>query len=72
MNTFRIAAIVLILVGVLGLAYGGFSYTRQTHKAELGPLHLAVTEKQTINVPVWLGIAAIVGGAVLLGVPRKS
>lgn len=66
MNTLRIAAIVVIVAGVLGLAYGGFSYTKETHKGQLGPIELSVSEKQTINVPVWAGVAAIVVGGVLL------
>jgi uncharacterized membrane protein YidH (DUF202 family) len=66
MNAIRIAAIVLIVAGVLGLAYGGFSYTKDTHQARLGPIELSVTEKQTVNVPVWAGVSAIVIGAALL------
>jgi uncharacterized membrane protein YidH (DUF202 family) len=66
MNAIRIAAIVLIVAGVLGVAYGGFSYTKDTHQARLGPIELSVTEKQTVNVPVWAGVSAIVIGAALL------
>jgi TRAP-type C4-dicarboxylate transport system permease small subunit len=67
MNTTRIAGLVLLIAGVLGLAYGGFSYTKQTHEAKIGPLELSVNEKQTVNVPVWAGVGAIViGGALLL------
>jgi uncharacterized membrane protein YidH (DUF202 family) len=66
MNTSNLAAIVLIVAGILGLAYGGFSYTKATHQADLGPLHMSVKEKQYVNVPVWAGICAIVVGAVLL------
>ena len=66
MNALRIAAIAVIVAGVLGLAYGGFSYTKETHKGQLGPIELSVSEKQTINVPVWAGVAAIVVGGVLL------
>jgi hypothetical protein len=62
----RIAAIVLIIAGALGLAYGSFSYTKETHEAKVGPVELAVKEKETVNVPQWAGIAAIVAGGVLL------
>jgi hypothetical protein len=62
MNNFRIAALVLIVAGVLGLAYGSFSYTRETHEAKIGPIELSVTEKETINIPVWAGVAAICTG----------
>jgi uncharacterized membrane protein YidH (DUF202 family) len=66
MNTTRIAAIVLIVAGVLGLMYGGFSFTKETHQAKLGPIELSVKEKQTVNVPMWAGVGAIVIGGVLL------
>ena len=72
MDAQRLAAIVLIVAGALGLAYGGFSYTRETHEADLGPLHMSVAEKKRVNVPVWAGAGAIVAGGLLLVVGRKS
>ena len=72
MNILRIAAIALIVAGALGLMYGSFSYTKQTHEAKLGPIELSVQEKQTVNIPVWAGIGAIVAGAVLLLGGRKG
>jgi hypothetical protein len=66
MNTVKIAAIVLIVAGVLGLGYGSFSYTKQTHDLKLGPIEMSVEEKETINVPVWAGVGAIAIGAALL------
>jgi hypothetical protein len=67
MNGIRIVAIVLIVAGVLGLMYGGFSFTKETHQAKLGPIELSVKEKQNVNVPMWAGVGAIViGGALLL------
>ena len=73
MNAIRIVAIASIVAGVLGLAYGSFSFTKDTHQAKLGPIELSVTEKQTVNVPVWAGVTAIViGGALLLFGSRKS
>jgi uncharacterized membrane protein len=66
MNRVKIAGIVLIVAGVLGLVYGSFSYTKETHKAKLGPIELSVKDKQTVNVPVWAGVGAIVIGGVLL------
>jgi len=68
----KIAGILLIVVGALGLAYDGFSYTKETHQADLGPLHMSVDEKQHVNVPAWAGFAAIVAGALLLVVRGKS
>ena len=66
MNASKIIAMVLIVVGVLGLVYGSFTFTKDTHEAKLGPIELAVKEKETINVPVWAGVGAIAIGSVLL------
>jgi hypothetical protein len=66
MNSTKIIAIVLIVAGVLGLAYGKFTYTEETHDASIGPLELSVKDKETVNIPVWAGIGAIVIGAGLL------
>ena len=66
MNTVKITAIVLIVAGVLGLAYGSFSYTKQTHDVKIGPIEMSVQEKETVNVPVWAGVGAIAIGAALL------
>jgi hypothetical protein len=67
----RILAIVLLAVGVLALVYGGFSYTRETHDAKLGPLEISVSEKQRVNVPVWAGVVFVVAGAGLLLTQKK-
>jgi multidrug transporter EmrE-like cation transporter len=73
MNSLKIAALALIVAGVLGLAYGGFSYTRQTHEVKLGPLEMSVQEKQSVNVPVWAGVGAIlIGGGLLFFGGRKA
>jgi len=72
MNTIKIVAIVLIAAGVLGLLYGGFSYTKDTTAVKLGPIELSVKEKQTINVPVWAGVGAIVAGGFLLVLGSKK
>ena len=73
MNPIKIVGIVLIVAGILGLAYGNFSFTKETHEAKLGPIALSVTEKQTVNVPIWAGVGAIViGGALLLFGNKKS
>ena len=66
MNAIRGIALALIIAGVLGLMYGGFSYTKETHEAKLGPIELSVTDKERVNVPVWAGIGAIIIGGVLL------
>jgi len=71
MATNQIVAIALIILGVLGLIYGGFSYTKDRHDAKIGPLQFSITEKEYINVPVWAGVGAIGIGVVLLVTGRK-
>ncbi len=66
MSSFRMLAVVLIVLGALGLAYGSFSYTKESHDAKIGPLELSVKDKETVNVPVWAGVGAIVIGGLLL------
>jgi hypothetical protein len=53
MNSVKVIGIVVLVLGLLGLAYGGFSYTRSTHQAKIGPLELSVKEKETVNIPMW-------------------
>ena len=72
MNAAKIAAIVLIVAGVLGLVYGSFTYTKDTHEAKLGPIEMSVKEKDTVNIPVWAGVGAIAIGGVLLLVASKK
>lgn len=72
MNAARLVGIVLIVAGVLGLVYGSFSYTKDTDAVKLGPLELSVKQKETVNVPVWAGVGAIVAGAVLLVLGGKK
>ena len=66
MSAIKILAIVLIVAGILGVMYGKFSYTKETHDAKVGPIELSVKDKETVNVPVWLSVGAIVAGGVLL------
>jgi len=66
MNPIKIVGAVLIAAGVLGLIYGGFSFTKATHDIKLGPIELSVKEKESVNVPMWVGVGAIVAGAALL------
>lgn len=68
MNATKGIAIVLIVLGILALVYGGFSYTKETHEGNLGPIEFSVKDKERVNVPVWAGIGAIVlGGFLLIG-----
>jgi len=72
MNRIRILAIVLIAAGVLGLMYEKFTYTKESHDLKIGSLEVSVKDKETVNVPQWLGVGAIVVGAVLLVARRKG
>lgn len=67
MNAIKGIAIALILAGVLGLLYGGFSYTKETHEAKLGPIELSIADRERVNIPVWASVGAIlIGGALLV------
>ena len=73
MSAIKFVAVALIVAGVLGLMVGGFSYTKNTTAVKLGPIELAVKEKETVNIPLWAGIGAIVAGGLLLVMgSRKS
>jgi len=69
MKPYWIAACVLIALGTLALVYGQFSYTKDSETANLGPIQLTVTDKETVNIPVWAGVGAIALGVGLMGVP---
>lgn len=69
----KIVGVVLLVAGILALAYRGFSYTKETRGASLGPLKVEVQEKERVNVPVWAGVAlAVAGGGLLLAGARKG
>jgi len=72
MNQINMVATILMLAGILALVYGGFTYTKSTQEAKIGPLELTVQDKKTVNVPVWAGVGAIVIGGLLLLSPGKK
>ena len=72
MGPVKILAIILIVAGVLGLAYGTFTYTKETHTANVGPLTLSVKDKEPVDVPLWASVGAIVVGVVLLVAGRNK
>jgi multidrug transporter EmrE-like cation transporter len=72
MNAIKMLGFALIVAGALGLAYGSFSYTKDTTAVKLGPIELSVKEKETVNVPLWAGVATIVVGGVLLAFGGKG
>jgi len=71
MNSTKIAALVLIVVGALALAYGGFTYTKDTHDTDIGPIHMSIDEKERVDIPIWVGIGALVLGGVLFVIDKK-
>ena len=72
MNPTKLVGIILIAAGCLGLAYGGFSYTKETTRAKLGPIELKVQEQETVTVPLIVSAGAVaIGVFLLVGVGRK-
>ena len=72
MNALKITALIMIIGGVLGLAYGGFSYTKDTQQVKLGPIEMSVKEKERVNVPVWAGAGLVILGSALLIIENKK
>jgi hypothetical protein len=73
MDAIKILAIVLIVLGVLALVYGGFSYISDTHATKLGPLKITTQDKERVNIPVWAGVVAVaIGAFLLLSAGKKS
>jgi TRAP-type C4-dicarboxylate transport system permease small subunit len=68
----RLVAIVLIVLGIVGLIYGGITYTQRTHDAKIGPIDISVNENKTVPIPVWAGVGAIVVGGLLLFTGGRS
>jgi uncharacterized membrane protein YdcZ (DUF606 family) len=72
MSVTRIIGVLLIVGGILGVVFSSFSFTKETHEIKLGPVELAVKEKETVNIPIWASVAAIVVGGVLVAVGGKK
>ena len=72
MSAIKMVGIGLIAAGILGLVYGSFSYTKETHEAKIGSLELSLNEKQTFSIPVWIGVGTLMAGAFLLLLPKQN
>lgn len=72
MKGYQLAGVVLMVFGVLALAYGGFTYTKETHEASLGSLSLSVADKERFNIPVWAGVGGVLIGGVMFFLGRPS
>jgi hypothetical protein len=62
----RVVGMILLVVGLIGLAWGGFTYTQKRHNVDLGPVDFSVNEKKTVPIPPIAGAAAMVAGLALL------
>lgn len=72
MHLQQVIAILLIVAGVTGLAYGGFTYTKETHDVSLGPIEMSFDEKERVNIPLWAGVGMLTIGGILLVGGKKS
>jgi hypothetical protein len=72
MNAIKLLAFGLILAGILGLVIGKFSFARESHNATVGPIEFSVKDRETVNIPLWAGVAAIAAGGLLLLAPVKK
>jgi hypothetical protein len=66
MSGTKLVGAVLLVLGVLALVYGGFTYTKDTDRVNVGPVHVSVTDKERVNIPLWAGVGAAIVGGVLL------
>jgi hypothetical protein len=73
MNAAKIFALALIAAGVLGLVYGSFTYTKDTHEANVGPINFSIKDQETVNIPIWAGVVAVaIGGGLLFLAGKRS
>jgi hypothetical protein len=61
----KLLGLVLLILGLLALAFGGFSYT-DTDSAKVGPFKVEVKDRETVNIPLWAGMAVAIVGGILL------
>ena len=71
MGVKRLVGVVLIVVGILGVVYGGFTYTSKEKAAEIGPVEIQVEKENKVNVPMWAGVVVLVAGVVLVSTGGK-
>lgn len=72
MNPKNLVAAVLLVAGLVGLIYGGFSYTKDTTVAKLGSLEISAQEKKSIDFPLWASVGALVAGGLLLALGNRK
>jgi hypothetical protein len=70
MSGTKIIGVILLVLGLFGLFYGHFEYTKETHEGQIGPFRFSVQEKDTAFIPTWASLVVVVAGAALLVVRR--
>jgi hypothetical protein len=68
----RLLGLVLVVLGILAMVYGGFWYTTEEEAAKLGPIEVKVEKKKRVNVPLWAGVASTVVGGLLVLTARRD
>jgi hypothetical protein len=68
----RILGVILIVLGLAGLAWGGFTYTTREKVVDIGPIHATRDQTHTVLLPPLAGAVALIGGIVLLVAGRKQ
>lgn len=71
MSAVKIVGIVLLVLGIAGFAYGQFSYTKDTHTAEIGSIKMSVKDTKQVEIPTWASVVAIALGGAMLFAPIK-
>jgi len=72
MDRLKVLGVILVILGVAALAYGGFTYTKETHEADIGPIEIKVKDKERVNIPGWAGVALVLAGAAVILVPKRA
>lgn len=68
----KIVGVVLVVVGILALAYQGITYTTHKKVLDIGPIQATKEERNTIPIPPILGVLALIGGVVILASDRRT
>jgi len=73
MKVGTLVGLILVVLGAVGIAYGGITYTRRREVAHVGPLQVTAREEHTIPIsPILGGVAIIAGAALIISVRRAS
>jgi hypothetical protein len=72
MSGTKIAGLLLIIAGIVGLAYGRMSFTKEVHKASVGPISLMARETQDVVIPMWAAVGAVVVGGLVLMTSKRA